>query len=131
MTTPQFPTFEAILQKYGGIAALKRKYVKLCNEPFMPLVIDHLGDIPVGDIVSFSHTYEQNGDIMRDPEVTFLIQDGIWQPMSYQLDKLGIYQEVLVWAEGRLLKNPPQYASLCEFAKLWGSNLKAQGFLNQ
>ena len=41
-------------------------YLKVENDPYLPLVIEAWGGC-----VSVAHYYEQNGDLMRDPEIVF------------------------------------------------------------
>jgi len=48
-------------------------YLKVSNEPFMALVIEAMDESgPCGlPAVSVAHYGEQNGDLMRDPEMCF------------------------------------------------------------
>ena len=78
---------------------------------------------------SVAHYYKQCGDLMRDPEMTFLRSaDGRYYPLSFQQDNLGIYQEsVLFGADG----NPAQVIPRLQrdharFAGQWLDNIKAQ-----
>jgi hypothetical protein len=69
------------------------------NKPdsgFMAVVIEWVGDCKLGDVYSIAHYYEQNGDLMADPEMTFLkaAASGKYFPMSFKMDGLGgIYRE--------------------------------------
>lgn len=60
----------------------------------MPAVVEWVGDCKLGDIFSVAHYYEQNGDLMADPEMTFLRgEDRRYYPLSYKLDSLGVYRD--------------------------------------
>lgn len=103
------------------------------NKPdsaFMPVVVEWVGDCKLGDVFSIAHYFEQNGDLMADPEMTFLKgSDGRYYPMSYKLDSLGVYREGIVWEDGE-----PRYISTREqreeaiFAGTWMQNIKWQQF---
>jgi hypothetical protein len=43
-----------------------------------------------------AHYGEQNGDLMRDPEIVFEVVADHWQPVSIQQDYVGSYREVAV-----------------------------------
>jgi Domain of unknown function (DUF6908) len=127
-------TVEAIIAKRGGQEGLKARHIRIENSGYMPLVIEYIGTGPRGlPLISVAHYYTQNGDPMRDPEMTFEIdpegkQD--WGPVTYQQDNLGIYQEA-VWCEdnGRVMVRPVLVKDLKSFARTWDRNLKEQGFL--
>ena len=91
-----------VFQQLHGMT--KENYLKLDNKPglFMPVVFEILGQSADMqgvrfDIVSMAHYYVQNGDLMADPELTFLCgqagDDFIVMPGSYRQDGLGIDQE--------------------------------------
>ena len=55
-----------------------KQHLKIMNEPFMPLTIEKIGEGIItpwgeGEQYSLCHYYEQNGDLMRDPEMCFVI----------------------------------------------------------
>ena len=124
-------TVQAIIDRHGGIEALKEKYLKIKNEPYMPLVIEWVGSGPYGtELISVAHYYTQNGDAMRDPEMVFTISKlGFWMPMSFQQDNLGLYQEAISIRDGSFFTNAALIRQLQEFALTWDRNIAAQGFL--
>ena len=99
------------------------------NKPdsgIMAVVVEWVGNCKLGDVFSIAHYYEQYGDLMSDPEMTFLHGgDGRYYPMSYKLDSLGVYREGVVWADGE-----PKYINAREqrdeaiFAGTWMENIK-------
>jgi hypothetical protein len=124
-------TVQEILKLHGGIEALKANSIKIENEGFMPLVIEWIGQGPNGsNFISVAHYYEQNGDLMRDPEMVFLVACDIWTPYSYQQDNLGLYQQAMD-IEGNEVRRiyPKVSKDLRQFSAFWDRNLRSQGFL--
>lgn len=119
-------TINEIIAMFGGVDGL---YVSIANEPFMRLVIEHIGEGPQGlPAISVAHYYEMNGDLCQDREMCFEIestQQGIvMHPYMFQMANPPIYQEVSNDAEGVVLAE-----ELLRFAAIWDSNLRDQGFI--
>lgn len=128
-------TVAAIIEKCGGLEALKQQYIEIKNRGYMPLVIEYIGTGPRGlPLISVSHYYIQNGDLMRDPEMTFEIDPAgqqEWGPITYQQDSLSIFQEAIWRApDDRVMIRPSLVQDLKAFARTWDRNLKEQGFLD-
>ena len=128
-------TILAIIEKHGGIKALKEKHIKLIpkSQSLMPLVIEFIGEGPRNmEMISVAHYYEQNGDLMADPELMFEIDgDGKILPVGYQQDNLGIYQVVVRKLEnGSIAVNMKLQRDLNKFAEMWDKNIKEEGFLD-
>jgi hypothetical protein len=124
-------TVEQIILLHGGLAALKAEYIKIQNPPFQRLVIEAIGNGPRGlPMISVAHYFEQAGDLMRDPEMTFEVSSHGLEPISYQLDAMAIYQEC-VWREddGTVMMLRKLVTHLMEFAAMWDANIRAQGYL--
>jgi hypothetical protein len=125
-----------MIDQHGGFEAVRNRYLRLENPPLMRLVIEVIGGpYPNGAYeVSVAHYSEQNGDAMRDPEITFLVQPNdqghAWSPLTFENSYLGAYQVVaVVNAEGLLqVRQLRQMRELREFANQWDINLKHQGF---
>ena len=132
--------FSALLKTVAG-----NDYKKLISEGFMPLTIEKLDDAlvtpwGVGTSYSLCHYYEQNGDLMRDPEMLFIVVDNRKEACDYenlhiylkmyQQDNLGIYEESIAIAAGRATTYIRAWqAAHTHFAQRWLSNIKEQGFL--
>lgn len=117
-------------QLLGGVHA-----VRITVPGYMPLSVEEIGSSGDGDrLVSLCHYGEQNGDLMRDPDIVFLFHnapDGAAaEPVSFRNDYLGIVQDVYRYDEtGRRTHVVPSLKQeLKEFAESWFSNLKYQGF---
>jgi hypothetical protein len=94
------------------------RYRKINNggNGFMPVSIEFLHNTPNGELFSVAHYYEQNGDLMRDPEVTFFRKKRIagtyenskdefsFFPASFLQDNLGLYQEFFTYDEKGFIK---------------------------
>ena len=128
---------QQMIDQHGGFEAVRNRYLRLENPPLMRLVIEVIGGpYPNGAYeVSVAHYSEQNGDAMRDPEITFLVlptdQGHTLSPLTFENSFLGAYQvAAVVTGEGLLqVRQPRQMQELREFANQWDINLKHQGFV--
>ena len=85
------------------------------NEAVMDLSIERHGD----ELIVCQY-YIQQGDLMRDPEVTFRIEaDGTWKPVSYRVDPLNTYEYS---TEG---------IPIDDMLDMWAENLRMQGFVDE
>lgn len=100
----------------------------------MDLVIEYLHcdfakDMPVFSIACYG---EQNGDLMRDPDLVVAVHFALCrvEPVSYQNDYLGIYQEV--WDRddaGRLSSYRPHLRTdLDAFLWSWLDQIAGAGY---
>ena len=86
-------------------------------------------DMPVFSLACYG---EQNGDLMRDPDLVVAVHFGLGrvEPLSYQNDYLGIYQEV--WNRddaGRLSSYRPHLRTdLDKFLWSWLDQIAAAGY---
>jgi hypothetical protein len=126
-------TIQTIIDILGGLQTLQDNPIRLEAHGFMPLAIELIGSGPRGfPLVSVMHYYEQHGDICRDPDMEFEIdQDGKWHPVSYRQNSIGMMQEaVFIDSEtGEVKVRPRIVKDLKRFARQWSDNLAEQGFL--
>lgn len=107
--------------------------VKIPNEPYMTLTIENIGLGPRGlPALSICHYGEQNGDLMRDPEMCFEmeIENGTvteFHPYYFRNDYMGFEQNAVDESTKRI--NTAMIRSQREFSDGWSRNLIAQGFL--
>jgi len=134
--------FCAMLEKMDG-----KQYLKMESEGFMPLIIERIGEqiiTPFGyaNHYSLCHYYKQMGDMMKDPEMCFIVVDQRLDdvqnyekikiiPSMYQQDNVGLFEESVTIIEN-ITKNyaPKLNADHVAFANLWLANIQRQGFLN-
>ncbi|MDF0672992.1 MAG: hypothetical protein P0120_01435 [Nitrospira sp.] len=109
--------------------------VRITVPGYMPLSVEEIGSSGDGyRLLSLCHYGEQNGDLMRDPDIVFLfhnVPDGAAaEPVSFRNDYLGLSQEVYRYDEtGRrthVVSSLKQ--DLKEFARAWFVTLREQGF---
>ena len=109
--------------------------VRIIVPGYMPLSVEEIGVSQDGRrLVSLCHYGEQNGDLMRDPDIVFLfynLPEGVAaEPVSFRNDYLGLSQEVYRYDEtGRrthVVSSLKQ--DLKEFARAWFVTLRDQGF---
>lgn len=110
--------------------------VRITVDGYMPLSIEEIGTDGEGHrLVSLCHYGEQNGDLMRDPDIVFMVQDAphgfIAEPVSFRNDYLGLNQEVYRYDEAGMRTEacPQLKQSLNDFVQTWLANLNEQGFL--
>uniref|UniRef100_UPI003782F67D DUF6908 domain-containing protein n=1 Tax=Prosthecobacter sp. TaxID=1965333 RepID=UPI003782F67D len=128
---------QRMIDQHGGFEAVRTRYLRLENPPFMRLVIEVIGGpYPNGAYeLSIAHYSEQNGDAMRDPEITFLValaeQGTTWTPLTFENSYLSCYQVVAQVTPAGLVeaREPSLMRDLRDFATQWDRNLKQQGFM--
>lgn len=125
-----------------------KTHLKIENEPFMPLSIEKLADgINIGRydngiLYSLAHYYTLNGDLMSDPEMTFIVvlgEAGLADPQtvqvlpcSYTQSDMGIYEEGVRFSYQKAIEyDTDLQTGHTEFAGVWLSNIHDQGFLEQ
>ncbi len=132
--------FYRLLTKLG-----KQQHVKLESTGFMPLDMEMLQENILtswGVAASYSlcHSYLLNGDVMRDPEMVFIVIDNrksekdfdelAIYPQMFQQDNLGIYEESITIDNGQIKSFIKTWQhGHCNFANIWLKNIKEQGFL--
>ena len=112
--------------------------IRLTVEGYMPLSVEDIGQSTEGNrLVSICHYGEQNGDLMRDPDMVFEFHQ--WpdalaaEPLSFRNDYMGIMQEVYRYDDSgkKTHVNAKLKQDLKSFARTWFKNLKDQGFLSE
>jgi hypothetical protein len=90
---------------------------------YMPVSVDMLGD----NTMAVAHNFEQNGDLVPDPDMTFW-KDGLhWYALSIQHSTGHHTQAVSFGENGRPeTVNRAKQADLTAFANQWMKNIKAQ-----
>lgn len=105
-------------------------HYKFTSEGYEDLSIENLGycDHWGNPVYSMTHYYEQNGDLMSDPDMTFSVNDrlGYIMPLTYQQDCFGLYQEV--FTNGGKQYSPRLLHELDSFLAKWSTNIINQGF---
>jgi hypothetical protein len=126
-------TILRILERAGGYRPTL--YLKIENPPFMALVIEAVPEpgplnLPA---ISIAHYGEQNGDLMRDPEMCFELSKPLCsQVLSayyWRNDYMGVEQYSRYRDGTNYVFVPDLYEEHETFARLWDKNIRDQGFL--
>lgn len=111
--------------------------VRITVPGFMLLSVEDIGRSGEGNrLVSLCHYGEQNGDLMRDPDIVFMFHehggDTFAEPVSFRNDYMAICQEVYNYDDNgkRTHVKPSLKRELKDFASTWFKNLRAQGFFS-
>lgn len=97
---------------------------------FMAVSVEWIDTCDMGPLFSVSHYYEQNGDLMRDPEMVFLRGlAGHFYPTYFRQDGgLGYEQESVNLQRGTF--NAAAQADQAQFANSWMVNIRDQQALD-
>jgi hypothetical protein len=127
-------TILQILDKAGGYRS--DLYLRIENPPYMVLVIEATPEPgPLGvPAISVAHYGEQNGDLMRDPEMCFELSNPlgmgrILSPFYFRNDYLGVEQYSRTREGDNYVFVPGLLHEHESFTRVWDKNLRAQGFL--
>jgi hypothetical protein len=115
-----------ILAAHGKLQAFRSCddfFLKLSSDGFMPLTIERHGNR-----VIVAHYFEQNGDLVPDPDMEFLDRGGEDFLAASIQHSTGFYQRCVEEEDGRIQVRLGLERSLRNFATMWARNLKAQGF---
>jgi len=120
------------LEKHGKSLDDPELYLKIENDPYMPLTIERTWE----GLLSLCHYAKDDyGDLYQDPEVVFLIGcDGEWYPIEIQRPDFRTGQFYCRYAEvdghkGTFSKVDLRgQADLARFCTMWANNIARQGF---
>ena len=121
------------LEKFLRVVEENNGYAKFTSEGYMDLSMEKLWytDPEGNPVYSICHYGEMNGDLMRDPEMTFGVN---WEeksilPLSFQNDYMGYYIDYFTYRDGKAVGYRPRWLhDGDDFLWMWGKNLKEQGF---
>ena len=128
---------KTILQILAAAGGFRRDlYLRVENPPYMTLVIEAVPELgPLNaPAISVAHYGEQNGDLMRDPEMCFELTNPlgmgwIMTPYYFRNDFIGVEQVSRTRDEKNYIFYPDLFHQHESFARTWDRNLHAQGFL--
>lgn len=101
---------------------------KIDNAPgaFMAICVERIEETSHGLVYSVAHYYEQNGDLVPDPDITLLRSaDGEFYPLSYQDGRVYRVSAELN-AHGCASLDRERQTDLAYFVGEWMRNMKAQ-----
>lgn len=119
--------YRAIAPFLETVDASEEGSVTFTAAEYMPLSIERLYADPL-PVYGMMHYTIQNGDLMRDPDMTFRVDPaaGTVEPLTFQNDFLGLYQEV--YLDGGKRYRPRLRTDLDNFLWQWLKNIMEQGY---
>lgn len=106
--------------------------VRFKKDGYMDLTVEYLeySDYAGKPVYSICHYGIENGDLMRDPEITFSVDQatGTVTPLTFQNDYGGLYDEVFIEKNGKTLYSPSRLKGVDDFMNMWLKNIINQGF---
>jgi hypothetical protein len=97
---------------------------------FMPVSVEFIYENEHGKQFSVTHYYELNGDLMADPDMTFLVSavDSRVYPLTFRQDGYPPVEHVAAMAiDGeKILQRAKQQQDITRFANMWMRNIQAQ-----
>ena len=93
---------------------------------FNRLVIEKIGQ----NLVSVAHYFEQNGDLIAEPDVVFFTGWGRWIPIEITQSLTGYSVYGLLGSDGNDLAafNIKKVRELAGFTEVWARNLEDQAW---
>jgi len=122
-----------IFKNLISLANQNEGHIKIQNDDsFMPVIVERLDEIDFDGRIainySVAHYGKLNGDLMADPEMTFIFfpeVDKIY-PSSFTNHYAGAYRECLFLDEGKWKINKKEQADQAFFGNQWMKNIKDQ-----
>mgnify|MGYP001600274255 CR=1 FL=1 len=136
MATQELKTYQQFAKQLLALLG-DATAVRITVPGYMPLSVEDIG--PSGEgmrLVSLCHYGEQNGDMMRDPDIVFMFHDhsgeSFAEPVSFRNDYMAICQEVYNYDDSgkRTHVKPSLKRELKAFSRTWFKNLRDQGFFS-
>lgn len=123
MTTLFQSTIEGLLAAHGLLEAFQENdsfHVRLDQPGYERLVIERHGDL-----ISVAHYYEQNGDLVPDPDVE--LHYPTWVPTAIT-QAFGGYRQKFLERDGQTYVDTRFHKEVSAFLVLWARNIRAQGW---
>ena len=80
------------------------------------------------DMISVAHYFEQNGDLIADPDVE--LHYPTWTPIAIT-QILGYRRTKFIELDGQILVDTNFHHEVSSFLAMWARNIQAQGWIEQ
>ena len=123
MSTLFQTTIEHVLKSHHLLDTFQMQedfHVHFDMHTYQPLVIERHGEL-----ISVAHYYEQNGDLIPDPDVELHYPS--WVPTAITQAFLG-YRTKFIERDGQTFVDTRFHSEVSSFLALWARNIKAQGW---
>lgn len=97
---------------------------KLEKEPYQTLNVDVLERGSDFVTIALAHYYEQNGDLVPDPDMTVRLYPKYKMAEALTFQNSLVYTEVYAVVDGKRMVYPRAKASLNQFLEQWAKNLQ-------
>jgi hypothetical protein len=122
--TTQFQTvIEHLLKTHNLLDAFHTQssfHVRFDMKGYQRLVIERHGDM-----ISVAHYFEQNGDLVQDPDVE--LHYPTWIPTAITQAYFG-YRQKFIERDGKTHVDTRFHKEVSSFLVMWARNIKAQGW---
>jgi len=113
------------------VSMMEDGYIKIDNtdDSFMPVSVEQIFENDKFKQISIAHYYEQNGDLLADPEMILIFEkaSGLFIPSYFKQDNLGVEQESVIMNLGEIVGvRTKMQVDHAIFANLWLRNIKQQ-----
>ncbi len=98
--------------------------VKMKAGQFMDLNIDVLRQQGTVTQISMAHYYEQNGDLVPDPDMEVMLMHVTQMALPVHFQSGSFYRRCI---EGTVITNLKEFGDQTSFLSQWLRNIKAQG----
>ena len=103
------------------------KRIDNAGAAFMAVSVEHIGWCGYDPVFSVAHYYEQNGDLMRDPEMLFVKRSSEYFPVYFRQDGLPLEERSVMYdREGVIRYYPMIQRDHARFADMWMRNISEQ-----
>ncbi len=116
-------TIEQLLQAHNLLESFQTHdsfHVRFEKTGYQPLVIERHGEL-----ISVAHYFEQNGDLIADPDVELHYPS--WMPTGITQAFFG-YRAKFIERDGKTYIDTRFHQDVSSFLTLWARNLMAQGW---
>lgn len=118
--------YEALNRLAPGILNGDYEYLRFESAGFEPLTVEKVGN----NLVSVMHSFVQNGDVMRDPDIVLLVdnKNKTVSAASYEMSAIGSYEEYIDFGSYEVVNSEGQ-KSTNRFFRDWMKNIEHQGYV--
>jgi len=123
MTTLFQETIEHLLKAHNLLDDFQSQdsfHVRFEKTGYQPLVIERHGEM-----ISVAHYFEQNGDLIADPDVELHYPS--WVPTGITQAFFG-YRAKFIERDGKTFVDTRFHQEVSSFLSMWARNIKAQGW---
>ena len=112
----------------AGMSVSDHKKLDNAEGTFMAVHVVCIGRCNLGPVFSLAHYYEQQGDLMRDPEMLFIqAEDGGYYPVEIWQDAVNSHYVGVLIEDGNAVSiDETEQADMTVFAEVWLKNIKQQ-----